>query len=78
MASAILEDEVDREVEDEDDEVRLVCPTVLDEGCVSTGAVEVWRTVKELSEVTVDGPADEKENEVDVVTIPGKDTIIYQ
>ena len=78
MASAILEDDVDRE----DDEVRLVCTTGLDAGCVSTGAVEVWTTVKELSEVTVDGtvdgPVDEKENEVGVVTIPGKDTTIYQ
>ena len=74
MASAILEDDVDKE----DDEVELVCTTGLDAGCVSTGAVEVWRTVKELSEVTVDGPADEKENEVDDVTIPGKDTIVYQ
>lgn len=74
MASAILEDDVDRE----DDEVRLVCTTGLDAGCVSTGAVEVERTVKGLSEVTVDGPTDEKENEVDVVTIPAKDTTVYQ
>ena len=75
MASAILEDDVDRE---DEEEVRLVCTTGLDAGCVETGAVEVWRTVKELSEVTVDGPAGEKENDVDVVTIPGKDTIVCQ
>ena len=74
MASAILEDDVDRE----DDELRLVGTTGVDAGWVSTGAVEVWRTVKELSEVTVDGPADEKENEVDVVRMPGKDTVVNQ
>ena len=77
MASGILEDDVDKE-DEEDDEVRLVSTTGLDAGCVSTGAVEVWTTVKELSEVTVDGPVGEKENDVDVVTMPGKETMVYQ
>ena len=69
---------VDGEVEEEDDGVILCCTAGLDADWVSTGAVDVCRTVKALLEVTVDGPAGVNENDVEVVVIPGKDTEIYQ
>lgn len=69
---------VDDEIEEEDDEIVLCCTAGLDADWVSTGAVEVCRTVKALLDVTVDGPAGVNENDVEVVVIPGKDTEIYQ
>ena len=41
---------------------------------VISGAVSVERTVKRLLDVTVDGPAGGKENDVGVVIMPERDT----
>lgn len=69
---------VDDGIEEEDDEVVLCCTVGVDADWVSTGAVEVWRTVKALLDVTVDGPAGVNENDVEVVVIPGKETKMHQ
>lgn len=55
-------------------EVGLVCVFELGPTWVISGAVSVESTVERLFTTTVDGPAGEKEKDVGVVTMPGKDT----
>ena len=55
-------------------EVRLDCVLEVEPTWAVSGAVFVERTVEGLFTTTVDGPAGENENDVGVVTIPGKDT----
>ena len=69
---------MEEELVGEVDEVRLCCVVGVGAVWVTCGAVAVERTVKGLLDVIVDGPAEEKENEVGVVVMPGMDTKISQ
>ena len=71
VASSTLEDDVGREV----GEVIMGCEIWLGAAWVICGAVEVERTVKGLLDVTIEGPGEEKENDVGVVVMPGMDTV---
>ena len=65
---------VDGDVVGEVGKVGLDCVLDVEPTWAVSGAVLVERTVEGLFTTTVDGPAGEKENDVGVVTMAGKDT----